>query len=593
MARILPDVKYTFMSQSENGSGPAASVDEIQKQWNDLTLKVAQLETSRAALEQENKHVRQLFFQAIEHRKKSHSDLVTIITTLVSKLPMNDLGTIITRLVEHNNQVNEISAALAGGKIEDAQLQPAILQLLDKTKRELTAAIKPLVDELIQLDSPFEVSMLEALAAKPEDCYAPPVVRASRCFVKGQVPRERIVREFGEEALVFFKDLTTDVKYNPRPKPEEIILGFAPEFETLLAQAATFDAAKKSALLALYNRVKRSRENTDNARAQKNTFLRLSFVLELLHYYENQNTESPDVIFAQRMPPLIEQLVIVGEPDKLDEKLLAQAEALLAFIINHDYRSSVVNNIGKAGGLARTLRFTLAFRTEKLSEADPVTQESVKHLVTAGKIPKVGEITTVLRLFNTHMQQTVTRAIMASDRLRREDAEALGKAIAKELGLRELEERLNEKTTVTPEKEQQQAWDNIKELIGSRASPNEITAAIRKRLHEKYNDGEVKASWLLLTDSDAMLLVRVFCLLPYLPDGTTDPIARAILETYVTRLTHEKYAATYTKIVGALKNLFKVKADSPALVNFISLVRWVDTPAADKLSHDVGMPAAH
>ena len=88
-----------------------------------------------------------------------------------------------------------------------------------------------------------------------------------------------------------------------------------------------------------------------------------------------------------------------------------------------------------------------------------------------------------------------------------------------------------------------------------------------------------------------MALVRVFCLLPYLPDGQTDPIARAVLESYATRLTHEKYAATYTKVVGALRNLFKVKADSPTLVNFIALVKWVDTDAAVRLARDIGMGA--
>jgi hypothetical protein len=79
--------------------------------------------------------------------------------------------------------------------------------------------------------------------------------------------------------------------------------------------------------------------------------------------------------------------------------------------------------------------------------------------------------------------------------------------------------------------------------------------------------------------------------LPYLPDGQTDPIARAVLQTYVSRLMHEKYAATYAKVVQALRNLFKVKADSPALLNFVSLVRWVDAEAADRISRDVGMPA--
>ncbi len=132
--------------------------------------------------------------------------------------PFNDLGVIITRLVEHNNQVAEISAALLGGKVEEGQLQPAILKLLDKTKRDLTAAVKPLVEELIKLDTPLETSQLQSLIAQPENFFKPAVVRASRCYVKGQLPRERVIREFGEPALIFFKDLTTDVKYNPRPR---------------------------------------------------------------------------------------------------------------------------------------------------------------------------------------------------------------------------------------------------------------------------------------------------------------------------------------------------------------------------------------
>jgi hypothetical protein len=56
---------------------------------------------------------------------------------------------------------------------------------------------------------------------------------------------------------------------------------------------------------------------------------------------------------------------------------------------------------------------------------------------------------------------------------------------------------------------------------------------------------------------------------------------------------HEKYLETYQKVVSALRNLFKVKADSPALVNFICLVRWVDPAAADKVSQDVGVAPAH
>ena len=111
---------------------------------------------------------------------------------------------------------------------------------------------------------------------------------------------------------------------------------------------------------------RQSRAATEPARAQRNAFLRLCFAGELLHYYQNQTTESPDVVFAQRLPPLVEQLVITGEHDTLDEKLVKQAEDLLAFIIKPDHRHAVINNMGKAGGLARTLRFVLTFRAVKL-----------------------------------------------------------------------------------------------------------------------------------------------------------------------------------------------------------------------------------
>jgi hypothetical protein len=63
------------------------------------------------------------------------------------------------------------------------------------------------------------------------------------------------------------------------------------------------------------------------------------------------------------------------------------------------------------------------------------------------------------------------------------------------------------------------------------------------------------------------------------------------LEAYTNRLTHEKYAATYARVVGALRKLHKVKADSPALVNFIALVRWVDPAGAERIARDVGVAA--
>ncbi len=578
-------MEYNIMSESLNGTAPVPSLEEIQREWHDLKLRMQQSETECSALELENKALRSLLERVVEHRKKSHGELVNLITTLVTKLPINDVGVIVSRLVEHSAAVNEVSAALIQGKNEENLLQPAILKAMDKVKRDLTAAVKPLVEELIQLNAALDPAMLQGVVAQPESFFTPANVRASRAFVKGQVAREQIIKDFGEEALIFFKDLTTDPKHNPRPRAEEIMLGFKSDFDELLQQNPGVVAAKRAELIALQKRARQSRES----RTQKVAFLKLSFVLELLHYYENQSTESPDVVFAQRLPPLVEQLVVTGETDNLDEKFIKQAEELLAFIINADYRQAVVNNFGKAGGTSRTLRFVLTFRSAIFTEHDPVTTDFVKHLIGRQKNPEPGPIVTVLRFVNPEAQKVIVRGILNSDRLRREDAEPLGRELIKELGLPEMpihktDGGLTDKTQMGP-------WDIIKELIAGRASPNEITEAIRKQLHAKYDADEVKNSWLVLAESDPMSLVRVFCLLPYLPDGQTDPIARAVLESYSNRLTHEKYGTTYTKVINALKNLYKVKADSPALVNFIALVKWVDPSSAEKIAKDIGMSA--
>ncbi len=577
------------MSADSDNTIAMVSVDKIQRDWLNLTLRVAQAETECLALEAENKALRSLLERVIEHRQKSHGELVNLLTTLVSKLPLNDIGVIVARLVEHNQRVTEVSASLIKGKLEDNVLQPALLKNLDKTKRDLTDAFKPEVETLLKLEAPFEPGLLASLLDKPDNFFSPHVARANRAFVKGQIPRERVLKEFGPDALVFFKDVTTDVKFNPRPKPEEIMLAFKPEFAELLTQNPNI--SRRPELEALHTKLRQSRENTEASRAQKTAFVRLSFFLELLHYYENQSTESPDVVFAQRLPPLIEQLAITGEREVLDEKALLAAEALLGLIINADHRKAVINNIGKAGGLPRTLRYTLTFRAEKLTEMDPLTLECVKHLIPRNQPPEPAALAVVVKLFNPHMQQSIIRAIGTTDRLRKEDAEKLGKDIAAELGLKEMLDRWNEQSTVSPERERQLAWDHIKDLIGTRTTPHEIISTIRKRLHGRYDADEVKACWLVLTEADPMIFVRVFCLFPYLPDGQADPLARPILETFVSRLMHEKYATVYTKTINALKNLFKVKADSPTLVNFIALVRWVDTDAAAKVSNDVGMTA--
>jgi len=577
-------VEYKIMSETQNGAVPVPSLEEIQKGWHDLTLRVQQSESECRALEQENKALRALVARVVEHRKKSHGELVNLITTLVTKLPINDVGVIVSRLVEHSAAVNEVSAALIQGKNEENLLQPAILRVMDQTKRDLAAAIKPLVDELIRLETPLDPAMLRALPEKPASFFTPANIRASRAFVKGQVAREQIIKEFGDEALVFFKDLTTDPKHNPRPKADEILLGFKGDFDQLLQQHPDAVAARRAELVALQKRIRQSRDS----RAQKIAFLKLSFILELLHYYNNQSTESPDVIFAQRLPPLVEQLVLTSEHDTLDENLIKQAEELLAFIINADYRQAVINNFGKSGGASRSLRFVLTFRSGLFTEHDPTTLDFVRHLLTLQKTPAAGPIAAILHLLNPEAQKVIVRAILNSERLRREDAEPLARELIQELGLPELPLSRSESASKT----QISAWDIIKELIAHHASPSEITSAIRKQLHAKYDADEVKQSWLVLAESEPMALVRVFCLLPYLPDGQTDPMARAVLESYANRLTHEKYAATYNRVVHALKNMYKVKNDSPALVNFIALMKWVDPASAEKVAKDIGMPAA-
>ena len=586
------------MDETVTSTHPKASAEEVQPGWHELKLRVAQLEAERAALEHDHKSLRALIERVIEHRQKSHGELVLLLSGLVSKLPINEVGIIVSKLVEHNAHVNEVCAALIHGKADAPLPQPSVLIALDQAKRDLAAAVKPVVEELIKLDPSLEKALLTALIAKPETFFLPAMVRANRCFIKGQVPKERVIREFGEAALVFFNDLTTDPKLNPRPKPEEIVLGFKNDVEALFQQNPTLIPETREALLALYQRIQRTKSPTEQGRAQKHAFLRLSFILELLHYYENQSTESPEAVFAQRLPVLIEQLVVTSDSDTLDEKLILQAETLLAFIVAADYRLMVINNIGKAGETWKTLRYVLRLRAEKEPEQNPliaseVVPEFVKHLIPPPpqKPPPPAFLTPILRLIPPDAQRLVARSIMASDRMRREEAEALGRTLGKELNLTKLEGEIKAAAALSPEVERQLAWDKVKDLIERRAEPAAIASAIRDRLHAHYDADEVKLSWIILIEADVISLIRTFCQLPYLADGSTDPIARAVMETYVTRLTHEKYAATYHKVVNSLKNMFKAKPDSPTLLNFVSLIKWVDAEAARKLSRDIGMPA--
>lgn len=579
------------MAENDTFIMTLASPEEVQRGWHELKLRVEQLNAELETLEKENHDLRKLVERIVEHRQKSHGELVMLLTGLVSKLPINDIGVTVSKLVEHNNNVNEVLAGLVHGKADAPLPMPAMLRALDQTKRDLLAAIKPAVEELVRLDTPLETAALTTLAEQPESFFSPRSVRANRCFLKGQVPKERILREFGEEALIFFNDLTTDPKLNPRPKPDEIALGFKTDFETLLQANPNVLPDKHKALHGLYQKVQSSRTPGECSRAQRLVFTKLSYLIELLHYYEHQNTEAPDVIFAQRLPALIEQLVISGPQESLEDKLIAQAEDLLAFIILPDHRHMVVNNVGKGGGLARTLKFVFKFRAEEVAEMDHLIPEFIRHLVPPQQPPAPNTVLPVLKLIHPVMQRHIVKAIRTWDRIRKEDAEALAKSLADALELKGIEQEVKASTAMTVEAERQIAWESVRELISRRAEPGTIATAIRDRLHARYDSDEVKQSWITLIEADVMTLIRTFCQLPYLADGSTDSIARAVMQTYVTRLMHEKYAATYTKVVNSLRNMFKAKPDSPTLMNFLVLVRWVDGAAATKLSTDIGMTA--
>jgi hypothetical protein len=582
------------MTQTEQAAFPGALTEDIQRGWNELKLRVEQLEADREALEQENKSLRVLLERTIEHRQKSHSELVIILTTLVSKLPINDVGVIVSKLVEHNTNVSQVLAALTKGTAGVELPQPEILKTLDQTRRDLRAALKQATEELTKLDPPLERELLESLSADPELYFSPRVVRANRCFAKGQVPRERVIREFGEEALIFFKDMTTDPKLNSRPKPEEIVLVFRSDFETLFQQQAVLIPNKRPQLEALYQRIQRSKASTDQARAQKSAFQRLSFAIELLHYYEHQNTEAPDVIFAQRLPALVEQLGVTGPQEPLEEQLILKVEVLLAFVIRPDHRLMIVNNLGKSGGAGKTLKYVLRLRGEQVADLTGVVSEFVRHLVPPppDKPPTSQALAALLRLLRPEVQRQVARAIMTYDRVPKATAEALGKALGAELSLTGLGEETRPQDTLRPEMEHQLAWANIKELITKRSDAAAIASVIRDRLHAKYNSDELRQSWITLTEADPISLIRICCQLPYRADGKTDPIAHTVMETYVTRLTHEKYAGTYHKIVNSLRAMYRASPDSPTLLNFVAMVKWVSPDAATRLCADVGMPVA-
>ena len=226
-----------------------------------------------------------------------------------------------------------------------------------------------------------------------------------------------------------------------------------------------------------------------------------------------------------------------------------------------------------------------------MPDLDEAAIDFVKHLLPSSQKPPAPEtLTDILRLLKPPMQKLILRFVLGSDRLRKSEAETLVKAVSAALGLKDLAEEAKAQLAVPPEVEQRMAWERIKDMITHRTEAGAVATAIRERLNTKYDADEIRLSWLALTEADPISLIRIFCQIPYRADGKTDAIARPVIETYVSRLVHEKYAATYKKVVTSLRNMFAAKHDSPTLLNFLALVRWVEPAAANKLCVDIGMP---
>ena len=74
------------MPEMQNVSAAVPTLEEIQRDWPDVRLRLQDAEVQCRVLEQENKTLRGLLEKVVEHRKKSHSELVTLVTTLATKI---------------------------------------------------------------------------------------------------------------------------------------------------------------------------------------------------------------------------------------------------------------------------------------------------------------------------------------------------------------------------------------------------------------------------------------------------------------------------------------------------------------------------
>ncbi len=155
--------EHAGMTESQTAAPPPpVSLEDVQKEWPALKLRLEQLQAANHGLEVELKALRSLLERVVEHRQRSHSELVLLLTGLVSKLPINDVGVVVSKLVEHNSHVGHYLAALVKGTVEADLPQPVVLQTLEQTRRQLGDALRPVIEELLRLETPVEKELLEA-----------------------------------------------------------------------------------------------------------------------------------------------------------------------------------------------------------------------------------------------------------------------------------------------------------------------------------------------------------------------------------------------------------------------------------------------
>src|SRR6516162_2277450 len=171
------------MTDREGATPSTAPATEVPAAKPELDLRLSQLEANYKTLAQDFKTVRSLLERIAEHRQRSHNELVLLLTGLVGKLPINDVGVVVAKLVEHNTNVSQYLAALLKGTAEAEMPKPQVLVTLDQAKRDLMAALKPAVEELVRLETPLEKELLQSLVEKPENFFSPRMVRANRCFI--------------------------------------------------------------------------------------------------------------------------------------------------------------------------------------------------------------------------------------------------------------------------------------------------------------------------------------------------------------------------------------------------------------------------